>query len=533
MTLGSAESPLTPAYQHEGKESGKIVADEGVRSNALPVGRTSADPNSSYGISTPPLSPPPCQRSPSPFVPSPPQAPSLPSTPDPLPPPTEVPTTDDDCPTDYRGRALCPHSPRPSTSLRARSSELADASHEFGLWVLSSLQSLLRSILHLAVNLSPFVLASLIVHLLFFVELAALVLEDSIVRIELSNPLPASFERGTTWGKRMSRMKWRARGTGERYWRQVLGIVALATIVGVVGRECWRTGDREGWEDVPFGRYVLQEVEGEAAKPQWGTWGRMGPFREVIVLEVRSFALLDRAILIRTARTQTITAFFALLAPLKHLLPHSLLPPSIPAPTFLCPSPPLLSPSFFPSPPSSSSSRDPKHPRPTRISLSTPWLLTLLSDMLTSTLTLLQFISLTLLFPSYSPLSLPPHLFFHCLRGRVNHIKKCRTSIVRTVVCLETVTRVFPGDAEEEDEWACAICFEGKGEEEGPSEEGRCKLPCGHTCTFFSPCPSPVHRPRLPRNPADPPHAQITPAVSSIGSTINPGAPFAINPSRP
>lgn len=273
-------------------ESSQVAAEEGVRSNALPVkGRTSADPNSSKYGTTPPLSPPPSKRSPSPFVPPPPaqQASSFPTTPEPAPPPANPPAPADDCPTDYRGRPLCPNSPRPPTSLRARSSELADASHEFGLWVLGSLHSLLLSILDLALHLSPFVLASLIVHLLFGVELAALVVEDSIVRIGLSNPLPPSFERGTTFGKRVSRIKWRARGTGERYWRQMLMIGVLATIVVVVGRECWRTGDREGWEDVPFGRFVLQETEGEAAKPQWGTWGRMGPFREVIVLEVRSF----------------------------------------------------------------------------------------------------------------------------------------------------------------------------------------------------------------------------------------------------
>lgn len=108
--------------------------------------------------------------------------------------------------------------------------------------------------------------------------------------------------------------------------------------------------------------------------------------------------------------------------------------------------------------------------------------------------------------PTYSPLTIAPHIIFHCVRSRITQIKKNKDIILKSVECLKTVFRVFPEgshdrEAQEEDkDWMCTICFEGTlslaeemvngagmGTNKGKSGVGsKCRLPCGHKCTWSS-----------------------------------------------
>ena len=195
----------------------------------------------------------------------------------------------DACPIDYRGRPLCPDSTRVPLSLRKRSSELADATSEFGEWVLASLHALALSLLK--VRLSPWMLYVLVLHSLLGVQLASLVLEDAIVRVGLSDPLPPDFPRANSLAKRVSRFKWRVKAAWRRYWTHAAAVGLLGLVVVGVAVESLRTETTSGWNDVPFGRWLLPTkklIEVDKKPVSEG----MGPFRELLLLEVRP-TLLD------------------------------------------------------------------------------------------------------------------------------------------------------------------------------------------------------------------------------------------------
>ncbi|KAK4704565.1 hypothetical protein P7C70_g1643, partial [Phenoliferia sp. Uapishka_3] len=186
------------------------------------------------------------------------------------------------CPIDYRGRPLCPDATRTPLSLRKRSSELADATCEFGEWILSSLHAILLSTLKL--RLSPFVLFLSILHILLGVQLAALILEDAIVRVGLSNPLPADFPRANTFMKRLSRMKWRFIAAWRRYWTHAATILGLGLMVASVTVECAAGPTTSGHDDVPFGRWVILTKLSAGGSP-WEHAGRLGAYRGFLLFE--------------------------------------------------------------------------------------------------------------------------------------------------------------------------------------------------------------------------------------------------------
>lgn len=197
-------------------------------------------------------------------------------------------TNEEDCPIDYRGRPLCPNTTRQPLSIRKRSSELsselADAVSEFGLFVILTGNLLFQSLFQ--IEISPFFLFLFLLHLLNFLQLSSLIMEDTILRTSLSNPLPFDFPRAKTFGKRMTRLRFRWAQTWERFSWEIVGISLGLFIVGVIGIECWR-GDKMGmWEDVPFAWVLSRVVLSEEAKEEVKV---IGPMRELIALEVRSF----------------------------------------------------------------------------------------------------------------------------------------------------------------------------------------------------------------------------------------------------
>lgn len=88
------------------------------------------------------------------------------------------PEPEKECPIDFRGRRLCETREAPYIRRRRRSNELAEATSEFGTWVLDSVFTLGRSLLH-SLETSPFVLAILLLSLLCGVQLASLIVRLS------------------------------------------------------------------------------------------------------------------------------------------------------------------------------------------------------------------------------------------------------------------------------------------------------------------------------------------------------------------
>ena len=382
------------------------------------------------------------------------------------------------CHVDERGRSVCPGSPRTPLSLATRRNELADAAHEFGSWLVALAGSAVYN-----TSFSPFTITLLLFHLLLAVQAASAQLEDLIIRTDLGAPPLAKFPRGATLGKRVSRGSWKLRKAVWRHGRAMLGLLGLAIGVGVVGCECWARGAGRGmWEDAPFERWLLPDVQAGAVKAARA--GR-SPFRELVLLEVSHLSLLNltrfRSMLMNTRMVQSINTAVVLLQAGKHLLPASILPPTVSIPAFLLDSH------------ESSPTLTTRNSRVIR--LESVWLLEHALLGLSTLIGIVQAVVLLFLLPSYSPLTLPPHLLFHRMRARGKELARLKSDLVRTVECLETVLRTFPragaegcGKAEEEgeDEYVCTICFEGaaEGGEAGRTANLACRLGCGHQCKF-------------------------------------------------
>ncbi|SCV70076.1 BQ2448_1470 [Microbotryum intermedium] len=398
-----------------------------------------------------------------------------------------------ECPIDYRGRPMCPGVEREQPSFSARSAELssefADAVHEFGLWLLSTLLSF-------RVTLSPFKLFVLIIHTLSLGQLVALIVEDSIVRTTLANPMPTPFPiAANSFSKRMSRYRWRLEATWVRFWKSIILLGLLLGCGAALIREGqWgpRNARRGGWDDVPFAQWVLPGIV-EAHKGV-----RKGPLRDLVLLEACGLML-------------------CLLQPLKHLVPTSILPSTLAPPASLYPPLHTSTPSSLTGHASESSRRKSKR-LPPQLQLDTSWLISLFVDVTLSLITLLQLLRCGLLLPTISPLTVAPHLLFHTARGRIHAIVQARMTLLRTIECLVTVFKLFPEEQDEtiiptttttmegsdDSEWVCTICFEGAAVEEveqgsnanfetGSSGSGdqmvarplmtvraKCRLPCGH-----------------------------------------------------
>lgn len=330
-----------------------------------------------------------------------------------------------------------------------------------------------------------------------------------MIRLSLANPLPPDFPRGGTWAKRASRFKWRLQGTWERYWKPSGAVAILALVVLVFIWECWAGDSKKGgWDDVPFGRWVLKERDGHRPLPRIN-WLGIGPFRMLISLQVRSPRVdLAQARSFKANSTfdlQIVMTSLSLSYPIKHLLPTSILPSSMTPPSFLCPPPPRPSrPRHSKSRRSTSRASSPSCPssfphliqESPRVALDTAWVTSALFDLATCVIVILQFTFVGLLLGTYSPFTIPPHIIFFTIRGRLRYINKTRSGIMRTMSCLETVFSTFPEsdgeeEKEEEDDWVCTICFEGKQDEidhlskvGGKSPSAKCKLPCGHKCEW-------------------------------------------------
>ncbi len=123
------------------------------------------------------------------------------------------------------------------------------------------------------------------------------------------------------------------------------------------------------------------------------------------------------------------------------------------------------------------------------------WLLDHALLALSNLVSIVQALVLVFLLPSYSPLTLPPHLLFHRMRARGQELAKLKSDVVRTVECLETVLATFPRSGAEaaagegDDEFVCTICFEGAvdGAEAGRTANLPCRLGCGHQCKLEDP----------------------------------------------
>ncbi|KDE03890.1 hypothetical protein MVLG_05644 [Microbotryum lychnidis-dioicae p1A1 Lamole] len=453
-------------------------------------------------------------------------------------------TDESECPIDYRGRSMCPGVEREHPSFSARSAELssefADAVHEFGLWLLSQFLSF-------RITFSPFKLFVLIIHALSVVQLVALVVEDSIIRTTLANPMPPPFpSAANSFSKRMSRYRWRLEATWSRFWKSIL-VLGLLLVGGtaVIREGQWgpRNAKRGGWDDVPFAQWVLPgviEVHEGVSK---------GPLRDLVLLEACGLML-------------------CLLQPLKHLIPTSILPSTLPPPASLYPP-------IHTGPSSDSSQRKPQH-LPPQLQLDTSWLISLFVDVTLSLITLLQLLRCGLLLATVSPLTIAPHLLFHTARGRVHAIVQARMTLLRTIECLFTVFKLFPEEQDtsptstnktslegsDDSEWVCTICFEGTSVEEGidPKAESttsggsgddqmvargpmmtvraKCRLPCGHkyhagclTQWFhhqtFCPC---CHVPISSSTPLSSPANSLPGSPRSGGGGRNGGALFGLPP---
>ncbi|KAM0789247.1 hypothetical protein ACM66B_000090 [Microbotryomycetes sp. NB124-2] len=344
-----------------------------------------------------------------------------------------------DCPIDFRGRPMCGDATRTPSSLAKRSSELADAAEELALWILSSVASV-------RITLSPFALFCILFCMLSCIHLAALVLEDSILRLQMANPLPPDFARGDTWTKRISRWQWRVNLLVQRYALQLLVCALLAAVAGwCLFESAAEVNPANNWADVPYGRWLLAALDDSDVSLRT----RNGPYRTLLAIE-------------------SLSALVALIQPVKHFLPSSILPATVSPPIALLSS----------------------HQSAPAVRVDSCWLVSHLVEMTLSLMTLAQLCALGVKLSSISPFKIAPHLIFHAARGRLVAISNIQMSMNRTVDCLRTVFEVFPESngekadvalESEEADWVCTICFEGDSSTTGEmTATARCRLPCGH-----------------------------------------------------
>lgn len=235
-----------------------------------------------------------------------------------------------------------------------------------------------------------------------------------------------------------------------------------------------------------MGRRTGSEVAARARDGQGGALARRGPESpadargnagEYIESDVFQFRLLTKPL-------QTLVTALSLVQPIKHLLTHSVLPPTLPPPAFL-----------LAHAPATGATRPP-------LALESPYLVSVLLSLAQSFITLF---GLSLLLFNILPTTrwtlitflLKPagHILFHLISAKLRDIRKVRDGFRKTCACLEVVSQVFceQGAAEEDVDWVCTICFEGM-EEGAPGSvaaesaattvKARCRLPCAHRCTW-------------------------------------------------
>lgn len=452
----------------------------------------------------------------------------LTTAPESVPSPSPESSTAPACPIDFRGRPLCPGAPPPHhPSFTERKSELADACQAFALWLFSSLMPNPHDVVRW---LGPVGIFIIVLHALLAIQLFALIVEDQIVKIGMSNPMPPLFSsarvgrassdqhrltRGPLyWSKKFSHLRWRTKALLKRFGSMLAAMVMLLSVVSWIGWEAVAKGtlgvdstpDWGSWVDVPLGRWLLEDVSGGERVHRRV---RGGPLRALLVLEVSEGRLEGTAPLESRANAdvsrQSIAGLLSLLQPLKHLLPASIMPSTSPAPIWLFP-PTTLHTTM----PSFSRARV----QAANIRLSTSHLCSHLHDLLLSFTTLAQLLTLIIVLPSahYSLFSLAPHAIFHATRGKLRAVEETRMTVARTRDRLALVFNMFPAsetarqsdtplkheDATEDalEAWVCTICFEGRephsddsssqstsSDHEASSDPSAlCQLPCGHRC---------------------------------------------------
>lgn len=200
------------------------------------------------------------------------------------------------CPIDFRGRSICPGEPPPRhPSFTERKSELADACQAFALWLLASLRP--HDVIQ---HCGSFGVMALVFHMLLFTQLAFLVIEDQVVRTKMSNPMPpvfaTSLKKGpakmtTDWTKRWAHARWQFNALARRHWPALLSLAILTAGLGWLGYETIARGalsdeqlpDWGSWDDVPLGRWILDDVTGGERVTRRK---RGGPLRVLVLLEV-------------------------------------------------------------------------------------------------------------------------------------------------------------------------------------------------------------------------------------------------------
>lgn len=185
-----------------------------------------------------------------------------------------------DCRTDERGRCL---EENRRSSITTRSTELADATAEFGSFLIASTISIFHSIHQLKV--SPFILFSIIIHFLCLIQLITGHMEDLIIRKKISNPLN-EFPVGDSLSKIISRCKWWMIGSFTRYCKELSVLGFLLSFLAISVIECSKCTQGEA---IPFSRWL-----GTAFDVREGGYNQFGMFRIIIFLEVSSFFHLLR-----------------------------------------------------------------------------------------------------------------------------------------------------------------------------------------------------------------------------------------------
>lgn len=206
------------------------------------------------------------------------------------PPSTLASTSASACRVDERGRTICSDQTRIPHPIRQRSSELGEATWEFGAFLIHSLTTLVDIMLSVRLyspTISPFILVVIIFHGLLLIQLTACVIEDGVIKEKLSTKGPCKFSttRGLGWGKRFARMRYRMNYLVQRFGRHLCGLLILGGIACIAARECIGESNSSG---VPFGRLFILEETVELSRT-WIRFNGFAPEKTLIALEVSTY----------------------------------------------------------------------------------------------------------------------------------------------------------------------------------------------------------------------------------------------------
>ncbi|GAA96451.1 uncharacterized protein L969DRAFT_94541 [Mixia osmundae IAM 14324] len=289
-----------------------------------------------------------------------------------------------------------------------------------------------------------------VLHAMFLLEWACLEAEDELIKRSVTTTSEREHQKS-----RLAHL--------SKYWRAnlrpILGMIAVITIAASVLAECTASSDTE----VPFMRYLGPPTARLEHSGDFAALFR--PIRFVVALEA-------------------LTAMLALLQPLKHLLPHSIMPPFVSAS--------LFTPSISRTDPLVLRERQrgffAQLTRKREIALDdveveSKYLVGQFVELVTVGTCAAQCTIIFFALHYHSPVSLatiPAFLYLMSMRGLAASVANIFRSTRRTVHCLRVVLAAFPlsqdGKQEPDKDWLCSICFEGC-----DWKQRRCKLHCSHS----------------------------------------------------